>query len=280
MPRIPRPLDPVAVASADEQLYALHEGEKRPNPLFDSGGARRKLTASDSVQANLRAKWCELYLGALKARNDAPKAPAGPSAATIPSSPEAVGNPLVGCPKTVKFTNKVADATADETEQIRKAHVRATEMIDCSLKRLHAAKSTPDPLVKQYFGISGTGVDDQKKLGKLLANFEKIKNGMGSAKYEVEKEEIKPGEPYTVAYVYSLPLIHGIGHVHVCYPAFSLGTDDERAATLVHEMSHYAVGTDDKAYEWQTDKWNKMSQSDQMDNADNYGGFAQSACAS
>jgi flagellar motility protein MotE (MotC chaperone) len=269
----------VAVASADEQIYALHENDKRPNPLFDSGGARRKLSATDPGQAALRTKWCELYLAALKAGKEPQQPASGQPAPTIPSSRQPVAIPVVACPKTAEFTNKVEDATADQTEQIGKAHLRATEMIDCSLKRLKAAKNASDPLVKQYFGISGTGADDQKNLDKLIANFEKIKKGMGTAKYEVENEKIKPGEPYTVAYVYSLPLIHGIGHVHVCYPAFSLGTDDERAATLVHEMSHYAVGTDDKAYEWQTQKWNKMSQKDQMDNADSYGGFAQSACA-
>jgi hypothetical protein len=148
-------------------------------------------------------------------------------------------------------------------------------MIDSAIAScLENAKKTPSNLVNEYFGINGVTTEDTANIDKLINNYKSMRSGMETIAYEVEQETIIPGEPYTVAYVYTLPLIHGVGDVHVVFPAFELGSDDDRAGTLVHEMSHYAIGTGDHAYEWETTKWGGLTQNQKMDNADSYGNFA------
>ncbi len=147
-----------------------------------------------------------------------------------------------------------------------------------AIDRLKAAKQSADPLVEQYFGIKDVTEADQAKLDSLLGKFQDIKTKFEQGvSYEIEKEAIKPGEPYTVAYVYTPLFLGGIGDVHVCFPAFDTLTDDEQASTLVHEISHYSAGTDNHAYEWETSKWNGLSQEQQLNNADSLSGFARDA---
>jgi|GEM_PF-2163721 len=169
----------------------------------------------------------------------------------------------------------IEDGNENEQKLIKDAHEKAKRMIDSAINNcLEKAKSQPSSLVNDYFGINGTTDEDKKKLDQLINNYKKMQSEMDNASYEVEHEEIKPGEPYTVAYVYTLPLVHGVGDVHIVFPAFEKGTTDGRASTLVHEMSHYAVGTEDHAYVWETTKWNKLTQEQKMDNADSYGNFS------
>jgi len=56
-----RPFDWDASDAADEAIYAAHEGDDRPNALFDEDGNRLKLDASDPCQQNLRDEWFEHY---------------------------------------------------------------------------------------------------------------------------------------------------------------------------------------------------------------------------
>lgn len=167
------------------------------------------------------------------------------------------------------------DGTPDQEAVIKEANKKALDMTEAAIKRLDAAKLSPDPLVDQYFGITGTSDDDKKKLDELIGKFNKVKKGLeDGVSYEVENEEIEPGKPFTVAYVYTLPLGGGVGDVHVCFPAFTTLNENEQASTIVHELTHYHAGTDNNAYSWQTAKWNGMSQEDQMNNADSLGKFA------
>ena len=69
MAKIQRPLDKDAVAAADEQIYAAHENDPRPNPLFDAQGNHLKLSSTDPKQADLREEWCDLYQAALDEKN-------------------------------------------------------------------------------------------------------------------------------------------------------------------------------------------------------------------
>src|SRR4051812_4441552 len=78
MDRLKRPLDADAVAAADDQLYALHEGDPRPNALFDAQGNRKPVDPADPSQAGLRQQWRDLYSAALEksstsAASDSPK---------------------------------------------------------------------------------------------------------------------------------------------------------------------------------------------------------------
>lgn len=56
-----KPLNSKAVAAADEEIYSRHENDDRPNPLFDEQGDRRKLSATDPSQVQLRQEWIKLY---------------------------------------------------------------------------------------------------------------------------------------------------------------------------------------------------------------------------
>jgi type VI secretion system secreted protein VgrG len=173
----------------------------------------------------------------------------------------------------------VEDANALETTDIIESHKNAKAMIDKTVKCLEDAKTQPNSLLGKYFGIDGNTEEGKAKIDTLIGNYKKMGSKMESIGYEVEHEPITPGEPYTLAYVYKMPVIRGVGDVHTVYPAFNTISQDEKAATIVHEMSHYEVGTEDHAYEWETDKWNKLTPDQQMDNADTYSKFAMDCSA-
>ncbi|MFW6161638.1 MAG: carboxypeptidase regulatory-like domain-containing protein, partial [Planctomycetota bacterium] len=59
--RATRPLDPEATSAADEDIYARHEGDPRPNALYDAEGNRTPLDPYDPAQADLRSEWMDLY---------------------------------------------------------------------------------------------------------------------------------------------------------------------------------------------------------------------------
>jgi hypothetical protein len=61
MSSVKRPLNPKAIKAADADLYAAHEGDPRPNPLYDADGNKKKLSAKDPDQAGLRKEWVEAY---------------------------------------------------------------------------------------------------------------------------------------------------------------------------------------------------------------------------
>lgn len=167
------------------------------------------------------------------------------------------------------------DALTDQESVVRKAAEQACVITKKAIARLEAAKTTPDSLVGTYFGINSVSDNDKAKIDSLIAKYSKVQSKLEKGvSYEIENETIKPGEPYTVAYVYKFPIIGGIGDVHICFPAFDTLSSQEQSATIVHELSHYSAGTDNHAYSWETSKWNKMSQDQQMDNADSLSGFA------
>lgn len=65
----------------------------------------------------------------------------------------------------------------------------------------------------------------------------------------------------------------GVGNIHANDPLFSSNSKGEQADVLIHELSHYYAGTNDYAYEWQ-DKFDRLSQNEEMDNADSFSNFA------
>jgi hypothetical protein len=103
--KLERPLDPKATAAADEQLYALHENDPRPNALYDAQGNRLRLRISDPSQEGLRQQWRDLYREA-KANGDqpGPKADAPPASGNgqsagdpPPPSDRPVSDPVLKC---------------------------------------------------------------------------------------------------------------------------------------------------------------------------------------
>jgi len=59
--RATRPLNNGAVKAADDEIYANHADDPRPNALFDENGNRKALSATDPAQADLRAEWMASY---------------------------------------------------------------------------------------------------------------------------------------------------------------------------------------------------------------------------
>jgi len=97
MSGITRPLNSDAVSAADEELYANHKDDKRPNALFDKDGNRKKLDATDPSQADLRKEWCDLYEkhnGEVENPDEPPETPPDeplpdcPDAPVVPEEPE------------------------------------------------------------------------------------------------------------------------------------------------------------------------------------------------
>ena len=216
-----------------------------------------------------RRLWMDTYLASLPKATPSPSAPAPPTI-SVPGLTFVV--PKQKPAKSVQPC--VEDATNAQKQTIYRAHEDAKVMIDNAIKRLEDAKTKPDPLVDQFFAINGTGEDDVEKLDELIETYKEMRGDMDKVGYEVENEPIKPGEAQSIAYVRNYTAWFGIGDVHVGFPVFDLLTAEEQASTIVHEMAHYSFSADDEAYEWQTGKWNDMSQGDMMDNADSYASFA------
>ena len=103
MAKIERPLDTDAVAAADDAIYAAHEDDPRPNPLFDAQGNHLKLSATDPKQAALREEWCDLYQDALAKKKAAVAGGGGTSPDSgdddPPSGNSPAGNPVQPCPQ-------------------------------------------------------------------------------------------------------------------------------------------------------------------------------------
>jgi hypothetical protein len=76
-------------------------------------------------------------------------------------------------------------------------------------------------------------------------------------------------------YVYTglFGLIRTASDVHMCPDWFASTNSVEKAATIIHEMSHKYSGTDDKAYEWETAKYQGLSTGQALDNAESFGAF-------
>lgn len=61
MSRATLPLNSQACSAADEQIYAAHANDPRPNALYDANGNRLLLDADDPSQEALRAEWMDYY---------------------------------------------------------------------------------------------------------------------------------------------------------------------------------------------------------------------------
>lgn len=55
------PYNEEAVATSDEEIYRQHEGDKRPNRLYDKDGNRKPLDLCDTSHGDLREEWMGTY---------------------------------------------------------------------------------------------------------------------------------------------------------------------------------------------------------------------------
>ncbi|MCK4784061.1 MAG: hypothetical protein KAV87_09945, partial [Desulfobacteraceae bacterium] len=55
------PYNKKAGATADKEIYRQHEGDKRPNPLYDKDGKRKPLDLCNTSHGDLREEWMRTY---------------------------------------------------------------------------------------------------------------------------------------------------------------------------------------------------------------------------
>jgi hypothetical protein len=104
-----------------------------------------------------------------------------------------------------------------------------------------------------------------KDIATILARYRQIQTAIHSSlNFECETS----CDANVLAYVYSIWT-----NLHLC-PYWFRSAADRQAATVIHEISHDIVGTDDNAYQWETAKYNALSASKAMNNADSYAFFA------
>lgn len=93
MTGITRPLNQEAVAAADEEIYANHAGDPRPNALYDADGNRKKLDATDPEQEALRQEWLDLYAAHDGEVEDPDDPPEDPPEDPVPECPDCPVDP-------------------------------------------------------------------------------------------------------------------------------------------------------------------------------------------
>jgi hypothetical protein len=93
--RATRPLNQDAVKAADDELYAKHEDDPRPNALYDSDGNRRPLDANDPGQAGLREEWMDAYKANGGTTEPVDTSGGQPDQAVLPCGQQAIVNPLI-----------------------------------------------------------------------------------------------------------------------------------------------------------------------------------------
>ena len=103
MTSIQTPLSSDAVRAADDEIYARHANDPRPNALYDAQGNRLPLDPVDPSQEALREEWRQLYAAALAAEDGQPDGGdgSGGGAPDEPEPPEGnrpVDDPVEPCP--------------------------------------------------------------------------------------------------------------------------------------------------------------------------------------
>lgn len=165
------------------------------------------------------------------------------------------------------------DIDATGKKNIQDAIALAVTKVTSALSDINGARSGPQAKASKYFKITGKSSDDLQAIGKVVGVYHQVLNALSSnLKFEGEKPDGN-----TQAYVYTgfIGLFDGAVHIH--FPRFNNETADERAAILIHELSHKYAGTGDHAYLHETGKWAKMSRKDAVDNADSYCYYAVNA---
>ena len=149
--------------------------------------------------------------------------------------------------------------------------------------------------VKVGSGYGQPGKMSQSTRALLLKHFHTTSHGhlrqilvnlMGIGKvlkegvrFECEKSCKVTGNGAVCGYAYDTQWFGGFGAVHICFDAStghcSFDKRDLRSQQriVIHEVAHRYEGIEDHAYEWQTDKYKKLSTGQTLDNADSYAAF-------
>jgi hypothetical protein len=104
-------------------------------------------------------------------------------------------------------------------------------------------------------------------IASVLANFRKIKTEFDGDDYQYECEN---DCDTANAYVYGI-----WSDIHLCMNKLRGRSNNFIGGVIVHEMSHYAAGTDDNEYFYPSaTNQTTLSSDDAIDNGDSYEGFA------
>lgn len=159
------------------------------------------------------------------------------------------------------------DIDATGKKNIEDAITLSKAKVAAAITEIGGAKTGPQAKASKYFKITGDkSGDDLKAIDKVIEVYNKVQTALGgSLKFEGEKPD-----GGTQAYVYTgfIGLFDGAVHIH--FPGFNSETATERAAIIIHELSHKYAGTADNAYLHESGKWAKMDRKDAVDNADSY----------
>jgi hypothetical protein len=166
------------------------------------------------------------------------------------------------------------DIDATGKKNIQDAIALAKTKVASAISEIAGARSGPQVKASKYFKITGDkSADDLKAIDQVIEVFRKIQTALGG---DLHFEGEKP-DGGTQAYVYTgfIGLFDGAVHIH--FPGFNNETPSERAAILIHELSHKYAGTDDNAYLHETGKWAKLDRKGAVANADSYCYYAVNA---
>jgi hypothetical protein len=167
-----------------------------------------------------------------------------------------------------------ADIDATGKKNIEDAIALSKIKVAAAISAIGAARSGPQAKASKYFKITGDkSSDDLKAIDEVGSVYNKVLAALsGGLKFEGEKPD-----GTTQAYVYTgfIGLFDGAVHIH--FPGFNGETADERAAIIIHELSHKYGGTSDNAYLYETGKWAKMDRKAAVANADSYCYYAVNA---
>lgn len=114
--RAKRPLNKGAVKAADNNLYANHADDPRPNALYDASGNRKPLSPNDPSQASLRQEWMQAYQsnGGETENSDVSGAPTGQ--VVLPCGQKARVNPVI-ISSPVELDKDEAELPEDEEDE-------------------------------------------------------------------------------------------------------------------------------------------------------------------
>lgn len=130
-----------------------------------------------------------------------------------------------------------------DAKEVARAHKHVVPMIDTAIQHLRDAKKAPHPLIKKYFGITGTNANDIKILNGIIGEYKKLRNEFGRITYEVNEEDSDFGEN-VIGHVKRLTsrtdgfVDGGIGDVQINWKQWKKMSIDRKASNLLHEAAH------------------------------------------
>src|SRR6185295_13454671 len=134
------------------------------------------------------------------------------------------------------------DIDATGKKNIEDAVALSKVKVAAAMADIAAARTGPQAKAAKYFKITGDkSSDDLKEVDAVVSVYSKVLTALSSSlKFEGEKPD-----GTTQAYVYTgfIGLFDGAVHIH--FPGFNGETADERAAIIIHELSHKYGGTSD-----------------------------------